>query len=91
MMPAAGQSRLPDLKSTLDSASIEASIRWTEQLDATFDLRYEEFTLDDFALVSPATVPTVLTLGAAPYDYSVWAFGIGFRYRFGGGDIALAD
>jgi len=86
-----GQSRLPDLTSTLDSARIEASYRWTERLDATLDLRYEQFKVDDYALVSPTTLPTVLTLGAQPYDYSVWALGIGVRYRFGGGEIALAE
>ncbi len=86
-----GNSRLPDLASTLDSARIEASYRWTDSLEATLDLRYEQFTLDDFALVSPATIPTVLTLGAQPYNYNVWALGVGIRYRFGGGEITLAD
>jgi MtrB/PioB family decaheme-associated outer membrane protein len=86
-----GDSRLPDLTSTLDSARIEAAYRWTERVDATLDLRYEKFEVADYALVAPDTVPTVLTLGAQPYDYSVWALGIGIRYNFGGGDIKLAD
>ena len=86
-----GQSRLPDLTSTLDTASIEATYRWSDRVDATLDLRYEKFDVDDYALVSPSTMPTVLTLDANPYDYDVWALGIGIRYRFGGGEITLAD
>ena len=50
-----GQSRLPDLTSTLDSARIEASYRWTERLDATLDLRYEKFKVEDYALVASDT------------------------------------
>ena len=86
-----GESRLPDLRSTLDTARIKARYSWSERVDATFDLRYERFEVDDYALVSPNTIPTVLTLGAEPYDYKVWAVGFGLRYRFGGGEIELAD
>jgi MtrB/PioB family decaheme-associated outer membrane protein len=86
-----GQSSMPKLESTLDSVTVEAVYRWNERLDGTFDLRYERFELDDYTLVSPTTLPTVLTLGAQPYDYDVWAVGIGFRYSFGGGEITLAD
>ncbi len=86
-----GQSSMPQLDSTLDSATVEASYRYNERITATFDLRYEQFELDDYTLVSPSTIPTVLTLGADPYDYDVWAFGVGIRYNFGGGEITLAD
>ncbi len=86
-----GQSRMPKLESTLDSAMLEAVYRWNERLDATFDVRYESFELDDYTLISQTTLPTLLTLDARPYDYDVWAVGIGFRYSFGGGEITLAD
>jgi MtrB/PioB family decaheme-associated outer membrane protein len=86
-----GDSRLPDLTSTLDSARIEALFRINERLQGTASLRYERFEVEDYALVSPDTVSTVLTLGADPYDYDVWAVGLGVRYSFGGGTIELAD
>ena len=91
MSVARRQSNLPDLESTLDSARVEASYAFSERLEATFDLRYERFELKDFALVSQTTLPTILTLGAQPYDYDVYAAGIGIRYRFGDEEIALAD
>ena len=55
------------------------------------DIPYERFELDDYTLVSPTTLPTILTLGANPYDYDIWAVGVGFRYNFGGGEITLAN
>jgi hypothetical protein len=30
-------------------------------------------------------------MGADPYDYDVYAIGIGFRYRFGTDEIMLAE
>ena len=86
-----GPSSLPDLESTLDSAHIEASYAFSERLDGTFHLRYERFDLKDWALVSQTTLPTILTLGAQPYDYDVYAVGIGIRYRFGDDEITLAE
>ena len=32
---------------------------------------------------APDTLPTILALGAQPYDYDVWMFGIGVRYLIG--------
>jgi MtrB/PioB family decaheme-associated outer membrane protein len=86
-----GPSELPDLESTLDSARIEASYQFSDRLAGTLDLRYERFEMQDWALVSETTLPTVLTMGADPYDYDVYAVGIGFRYRFGDNELMLVD
>jgi len=69
---AGGISRFPALESTFDYLHI-------------FNLRYQSFSTEDWALdsVGPATVPVVLTLGAEPYDDEVWLFGLGLRYSFG--------
>lgn len=86
-----GPSALPTLESTLDSAHVEANYAFSDRLECTFDLRYERFDLKDWALVSQTTLPTVLTLGAQPYDYDVYAVSFGVRYRFGNGDITLVE
>jgi MtrB/PioB family decaheme-associated outer membrane protein len=86
-----GPSQLPDLESTLDSVRVEASYAFSERLEGTFSLHYESFELADWALVSETTLPSVLTLGAQPYDYDVYAAGFGIRYSFGDDEIALAD
>ena len=80
-----GPSRLPDLKSTLDSLRAMIVYRWSEKLEAGLQLRYENFPTDDWALqgVAPDTLPTILTLGAQPYDDEVWMAGISFRYLMG--------
>jgi MtrB/PioB family decaheme-associated outer membrane protein len=86
-----GLSPLPALTSTLDSARLEASYAWTDRLDATLSFRWERFDLTDWALVSETTLPGILTMGAEPWDYDVYAVGIGIRYRFGVSEISLAD
>lgn len=90
---AGGVSQLPDLKSTLDSLRVEALYRWSDRFETTFDLRFESFKTEDWALqdVAPDTLPTILTLGAEPYDYDVWALGVGFRYNFGATELALVN
>jgi len=82
---AGGQSRFPDLESTLDSLRLKILYRWSDKLDAILQLRYESFSTQDWALqgVAPDTLPTILTLGAQPYDYDVWIIGIGVRYLIG--------
>lgn len=82
---AGGQNRFPDLESTLDALRLKILYRWSDKLDATLQLRYESFSTEDWALqgVVPDTLPTILTLGARPYDYDLWLVGIGVRYRIG--------
>ena len=82
---AGGQSQFPDLESTLDSLRLKILYRWSDKLDAILQLRYESFSAEDWTLqdVAPDTLPTILSLGAQPYDYEVWMAGIGFRYLIG--------
>ncbi len=78
-----GDSLLPQLESTLDTIRVTGRYRFTERMSGTLNLRFESFAVKDWALVAPDTIPTVLTLGAAPYDYDVWALGLGISYSFG--------
>lgn len=82
----AGPDQFPDLESTLDSFRARLVYHWSEQLEAILQLRYERLPTEDWALegVGPATLPTILSLGALPYDDEAWLAGISFRYRFGG-------
>ena len=79
---------LPELESTMDSLRLSLRYAVSDRFDTTLDVRWERFESADWALdgVEPATIPTVLTMGADAYDYDVWVVGIGFRYRIGGGE-----
>ena len=81
----AGPSRFPDLETTLDSLRARILYHWSEKLEAGLQLRYENFSTGDWALqgVAPDTLPTILTLGAQPYDDDVWMASISFRYLIG--------
>jgi len=80
-----GQSRFPDLGTTLDSLRARVLYHHSDKFEAGLQLRYEKFSTDDWALqgVAPDTLPTILTLGAQPYDDDVWMAGISFRYLLG--------
>lgn len=83
---ASGVSRFPDLESTFDYVRANLAWRYSERMQFDVDLRYQRFETQDWALqgVDPATLPTILTLGADPYDDDVFIIGIGFRYLIGG-------
>ena len=76
---------LPELESTLDSLRLSLRYDVSERLDVNVEARYEKFEAEDWALegVGLDTIPTVLTMGADPYDYDVWVFGIGFTWKVG--------
>ena len=59
--------------------------RKSEKLEIGLQLRYEALPTEDWALqgVNPDTLPTILTLGAQPYDDEVWLVGLDFRYLLG--------
>ena len=80
-----GESRFPDLASTLDSLRLKIQYARSDRLGLDLAFRYESFSNEDWALagVEPDTISTVLTLGADPYDYDIWVVGLGFRYLIG--------
>ena len=79
------RSAFPDLATTLEYLRVGADYRRSVALTITADLRWQRFETDDWALqgVGPATIPTVLSLGARPYDEEAVIATLGFRYRFG--------
>jgi MtrB/PioB family decaheme-associated outer membrane protein len=76
---------LPQLRTRLNGAEVGVSWSRSAALGIRAAIRYEHFDQDDYALdnVVPATVPTLLSLGAEAYDYDITSFLVSFRYRFG--------
>ena len=88
-----GQSQFPDLESTLEYLRLRLSYHQSDRLELNVNLRYQSFLAEDWALegVGPATIPSVLTLGAQPYDEEVLLVGLGFRYSIGGAENASSN
>jgi hypothetical protein len=76
---------LPNLESTMDSLRLALRYNVSERFGINLQARWERFETQDWGLqdVEPDTISSVLTMGANPYDYDVWVFGIGFTYRVG--------
>ena len=76
---------MPELESEMDSLRLRLSYDVSERLAIDVNARWERFDAEDWGLegVAPDTIPNLLTMGANPYDYDVWVFGIGFRYSVG--------
>jgi MtrB/PioB family decaheme-associated outer membrane protein len=90
---AAGPNQFPDLESTLEYLRLRLSYQQSERLDISMNIRYQSFLAEDWALegVAPATIPSVLSLGAQPYDDTVLIVGLGFRYSIGASDKASSN
>jgi opacity protein-like surface antigen len=76
-------------------ATLTADVSWamSERVDLALTWRYESFDSSDWAIegIEPATVGTVLALGADPYDYSVNYVGASVRYYFGPRKLSLPE
>lgn len=76
---------LPELESTMDSLRFTLGYDVSPKLTVNVSARWERFEAEDWGLegVAVDTMGSVLTMGANPYDYDVWVFGIGFQYSVG--------
>ena len=84
--PVVAAAPLPELESTMDSLRFTLSYNVSQRMAIDVNALWERFEAEDWGLegVAPDTISSVLTMGANPYDYDVWVFGIGFRYSVGG-------
>ncbi len=75
----------PAVTSKLNSVKADLTYGVNDRLDVMFSWWYENFDSSDWALqgIGPATLPTVLALGADPYNYSVNYVTLSARYSFG--------
>jgi MtrB/PioB family decaheme-associated outer membrane protein len=76
--------KFPNNTSELSALRVDGAYALTERLDLALTWRYESYNSTDWALqgIEPATLPTVLSLGADPYDYDVNYVGLSVRYSF---------
>jgi hypothetical protein len=88
-----GGGSFPTVTSELNSFRADFSYGLTERIDVAFTWRHERFDSDDWALqgIDPATLPTILSLGADPYDYSVNYVAASLRYYFGPRKVELPE
>ena len=75
----------PMVRSQLASFKADFTYDLTDRLGVAVTWWYERFTSQDWALegIGPATLPSVLSLGADPYNYRVNYATVSMRYSFG--------
>lgn len=75
----------PENRYTLDSVTVNGTYQVSRPLKVRLWYRHERYDTSDWALddVGPATVPTLLSLGAQPYRYTVNMVALTAQYAFG--------
>lgn len=88
-----GADRYPELETELLGGEFDVGYQLNDAIDLRLTVRYEDFSSSDWALqgVEPATIPTVLTMGADPDDYDVYVVSLSMRYSFGRPKPAAAE
>ncbi len=83
----------PTVTSELDSFEADFTYSFSDRLDLVLGWQYESFDSDDWAWagIDPDTLPTILSLGADPYEYDVNYVTATVRYFFGSRKIALPE
>ena len=83
----------PTVESRLDSLRADVSYALSERMDLGLVWLYEKYDSEDWALggIEPATLPTILALGADPYEYEVNYVGATLRYYFGPRKVELPE
>lgn len=83
----------PVNESEFSTLTADVTYAMSERIDLALTWRYESFDSSDWAIqgVEPATLGTVLALGADPYDYSVNYVGASVRYYFGSRRLSLPE
>jgi hypothetical protein len=76
----------PDNESDFESVRFAAYYHVNDALKLGVGVLFEELETSDWALegVQPATLPTLLALGADPYNYDVRVISFTVSYYFGG-------
>ena len=80
----AGTSAFPTATTSMDSFKIFGTYRLRENLSVTASFWHERYKSQDWRLdgVQPATVPSLLTFGVQPPQYSVNVVRLALRYGF---------
>lgn len=78
------ESDFPSLQTRFHQVKLGFDYPYNRDLSLKFGYLYQKYHADDWALdgVSPDTVPNLLSLGAAPQDYSNHVFFVGVKYTF---------